>query len=564
MISIFFNGTLMDLNNFNGSQGVSFVFRKKTESGQSAFSFSPELTLTGAAFDLVFNQIINTPNPVLCSIDVEVYDDCCQGLLFTGIIKGSDVSWCEIPNCECTVTIIDNSTDAAAIACLKNTFPWDRLDKADGSGVSLGEDTFRTAPNLTYCVDVRPGFLQEIILIVGILMIIVLYPLAVIVGAIVTALNAVIFIVGGTPIGGNVNFFDDAFDLITELERILIGCGRKHKTPFIHSQLKNLCDICGITLSSSIFDPGGDYHNTMRLDAAYKAGGLNLPKINANYEKNKPNINGVQFLDSFKDFNLDWNVTNGVLNVERKDFLSGGLWFDATLLDQNDIISLCFNALDDVAPAYAEYQYLKDGIDNTSDEVNPDWTDVIDWNSPVNPAQSGLFSRNFNFSTAQFREDSGRDNVSALDKSIYIAFLPILNDYDGVMLMERGICGFPRLLQWDGISDPADARVKRYFHDTSYAYDYNVDWWAKEAYTDGNGISHDTLYQRFLYIDDPRITTIKKRRYTLTIAADCSLVSTINVDGFIRLSQGGTVYEGDISEVTYDMQQNTLTIQGKI
>ena len=573
-IRIFIDNIERNLNDFDGTESISFSFRNKTESGDSGLSFSPELEIVGDTFDYLYSKLVDVPNPELTTADVTVFDTCCKNpdgserLLFQGEIKGSDIRWCETPFCSMTVTVIDNSSDADALACLKNIFPWDKKPKADGSGDSDGIFTFRQPPLLTYCVDVRPDFLQEIILIFGFLAIFVLYPVALVVGTLITIVNFLIFLLSLGQFGtiDQLNYIDDAIAFVTRLQNIIIGCGRKHVTPYVHSYLLNMCDICGIGLSSSIFEFGGDYHNTVRMDAAFRPGRRDFFPAFASYEANKPNLNGIQFLDSFKQFNIDWKVDNGVLYVERKDFLTGGLWFDASTLTPDQIIEICFEPFDESPFAFAEYTYAKDGIDNTGDETNPDWVeDSIDWNVPVNPSQRGLFSRTFSFSTAQFRNDSGRDDESALDKQLYRTFFPSLNNFRGVMLLERGICGLPRLLQIDPASDPNDARVLRYESAlNSDLYDYNIDWWVKESYTDGTGTNRDTLYQRFLFLDDPRTLGIKKRNYSITLNADCDLIRGITVNGFVRVPQGGNVFEGSIDSVDYNVTQNTITVNGKI
>ena len=579
MTIIKINGITQNLNDFDGTESISFFYRNKNESGESGNSYSPELNVVGEAFIYLYNELVNQPAPSLTTATFDVYDDCCTDdsgnylQLFRGLVRGSDVTHCEYPNCEMTITVIDNTNDAIAIACLKNTFPWDRLPRLNGTGTSDGEDTYRIAPLTGYCVDIRPNFLQELIIIFGIIFIYAFFPVLIVVGIIVTAINAIIFIVGGTPIGnGDINFIDDILQFKQTLEELITGCGFKHKTPFIHSYIQNSCEVCGLNLSSSFFAPGGPYHNTMRMDAAFKAGKRLDNRVLDVYEQNKPNVNNVQFLEELKQFNLDWRVTGGQLVIERKDSFSSGLWFDASTLEENQLISICFDPIDELPKAFAEYQYAKDGIDNTGDETNPDWVDrSIDWNSPVNPTQVGLYSVNFRYSTSQFRDDSGRDSKSALDKPIYKGFLPSLTDYEGVMLMERGIAGFPRLLQWDGISDMLDARIQRYTNDISEPlYDYNVDWWVKTGYVDGNGVSRNTLYQRLFFIDDPRTSGIKIRPYTVIVDANCDLISGLGVDvtnkldKIVRVPIGGVVRDGTIEEIEYNVTDRTIRVSGKI
>jgi hypothetical protein len=575
-LAIYFDGILQNADDIDGTKSASFTFRKKDNGGDSAFSFSPELTLYDSAYDYVRTKIINSALPALTEIDVLVYDECCSDsdgnalLLFTGKIEGSDVTWCEKPCSSCQVTVIDNSADGKAIACLKSNIIWARKAKFDGSGISSGEDSYRTAPYLSYCVDLRPGYMQEIFMILGFLLVVVFIPVIFIVATLVTVVNAIIAVVnflgGNIPlIGGDVNFYDDALDLITKLQELIVGCGFKHKTPFVHSYFRNLCDICGLGLQSSLFGPTGYYHNTLQLDAQFVPGRRTIAKIETNWNKNKPNTNGIQYLESWKEFNIGWRVSNGILIIEREDYDFGALWFDLANISDENIISLCFGVTDEKPASYAEYNYSKDGIDNTGDEVRNGWTDIVfDWNIPVNPAQSGLKETNLFAGAAQFREDSNRDDVSALDKPFYNAIYPILDDYKGALLMEKGVANFKKLLIYDGSSPLDDAKIIRYPSSVVDTYDYNVNFWVKQTYSDGAGVSRDTAYQTLFQIDDPRATGIKTRSYTLEIVADCELVKNMSVDKYIRIPINGIYYDATVEEIQYNTDSYLINITGKI
>jgi len=570
-IRLLFDGIEQDLDNIQGTNGASFTYRSKDENGENGFAFSPDLLLTGAAYDYVKAQIIAQPLPALAQIKVLVYSACCSDalgnplLLFTGKIDGADVEWCEYPCNECTVSIIDDSQDAQAIQCLKNAIIWERKPKFDGTGNTLGDDTERQAPFLSYCTDVRPSILQEFVLYVGFVFIFILVPVLGVVAAIITAINAIIAIVGGTPIGGNVSFFDDFQAIISDFAEVVTGCGYKHRTPFISSILANGCEICGISLQSSLFGIGGAYRNTMRLDAAFVAGRRNTQDVLRAWGKNRPNLNFIQFLDEFNQFNITWRVSNGVLIIERKDFDFGGQWFDLADIANDDVLSLCFSVTDIKPPAYGEYEYTKDGVDNTGDEVRDTWTDLVfDWNTPPNPAQSGLLRRSFFFGTALFRNDAARSEKSALDKPIGLLYAIVRNTSNS-MLMEKGICGFPKLLIWDAISPVDNATVLRYPSAAEpNTFDYNIDWWVKESYQDGTGTPRDTLYQRLFYIDDPRVTGVKIRSFTLEINANCDILASLSPDKNIVIPVSGVNKTASISEIQYNVNTNKLTITGLV
>jgi hypothetical protein len=551
-LQIYFDGILQNNNDFDGTESVSFVYRKKTDGGESAFSFSPELTVRGAAYDYLVQEIINKPNPKLENIKVLIYDLCCLDVngnpreVFNGLIEGADVRWCLVPFCEATVTIIDDTPDAQAIKCLKNIFPGDRPIRTTD-----GYDEFRLAPNIVYCDDIKPRSTHEATMVLGIIFFILFTPL-------ILLINALSIITGG-----------DATFWIDELGKLITSCGKKHLAPYIHSYMSNMCNICNLGLQSSLFEPGGYYHDTVRLDAAYIAG-TEIATEQLFVNRNQPNLNGVQFLDEFKQFNIDWRVTNGVLQVERKDFFQGPLWFDTTLLPVDNVLSLCVEATDIKPAAYAEYQYVNDGMDLSGDEVAPLWVDrAIDWNIPVNPVQSGLFSKKLTFSAAQFRNDVNRYEAVPIDMPGYIFFYPVLlqSDFRRAMLLSQGISNFPKLLDVgeliiNGTPNRQNRPVAVIRNQPSQGLSaYNYRWWIKEQpFVDDNNISHDTAYQRLFCIDDPRNNSIKIRKFTLTVTADCDLVRGISVDKTVRMSIG----DGQVEEITYDTTNNSLTITGKV
>lgn len=557
-LEIYFDGILQNINDFDGTESVSFVYRKKTDGGESAFSFSPELTVRGAAYDYLVQEIINKPNPKLENIKVLVYDLCCLDLsgnprqVFDGLIEGADVRWCLVPFCEATVTVIDDTPDAQAVKCLKNTNIWER-NRRDPY-ISTGYNEFRKSVLIPYCDDIKPSSLHEFGMVLGILFFLIFTP-------IIALLNLFNFILGDTT-----NWFEKLGYLIT-------GCDKNHIAPYVHSYLKNICKLCNLGLQSSLFQPGGYYHNTVRLDAAYMEDPREFYKPDL-FEKNKPNLNGIQFLDDFKQFNIDWRVVNGVLQVERKDYFVGGLWFDATLLPTNNVLSLCVEATDLKPAAYAEYEYAKDGLDNSGDEVAPKWVDrVIDWNIPVNPVQIGLFSKKLTYSAAQFRFDINRETDAPIDLPGYIFFYPVLGNVETFysLLLSKGTTNFPKLIDIER-TIPQRNNSLTYINlnigvpfklpvSGSFKSAYNVKWWIKEQpFVDANGVSHDTAYQKLFCIDDPRNNSIKIRKFTLTVTADCNLVRGIAVDTFVRMSIG----DGQVEEITYDTSNNSLTIVGKV
>lgn len=557
---IFFDGIPQDLDNFNGTESASFVFRRKDEAGDSAFSFAPELTVVGDTYEYVKQQIINAPNPNIAAIQVLIYDTCCTNpdgsdrLLFTGKIEGGSVRWCTFPTCEAQVTVVDNSVDAEAIRCLKNHFPWDTFRPLSEGGSTRGVDEFRWAPWLYYCNDPKPSATQEAIMIVGIFLFLVATPL--------------LFLLQIGFIGTGVNIFEN-------LSNFIVGCGRRHLAPFLDSQFKNLCKHCNIGYQSSLFDVGGYYHNTVRLDIGFVPGppyAQQGTQFDYSFFDNKPNLNGIQFLDELKQWNIEWRVINGVLQIERKDYFSGVEWFNTDNLGDNQLLSICYESLGERPAAYAEYEYPKDGVDNSGDEVARRWTDrVIDWNPADNPQQVGLKSKTFTFSASQFRFDYHAPDVNPIDKPFYVAFYPFIQQPENqrALFLEKGISNFPKLINLRRVVDQ-NITVGNFergiavpdmveMPDGRRAYNYK--WYVKQLpFVGGNGVAHDTAYQTLLYIDDPRLTSVKTRKVTISITADCDLLTSLDIDKYVTTSQG----QVQITEITYDTNNNSLTINGLI
>jgi hypothetical protein len=559
---IYFDGIPQDLDNFNGTESASFVFRRKDEAGDSAFSFAPELTVVGDTYEYVRQQIINAPNPNIAGIEVLIYDTCCLNadgsdrLLFTGKIEGGSVRWCTFPTCEAQVTVVDNSEDALAIRCLKEHFPWSERNTTEPNPFStLGYDTFRFAPFMYYCNDPKPAAIQEAIMILGIFVFIV--------GAPIFALLQL-----GNIISGNgQNIFEDLTDLI-------VGCGRRHITPYLDSSFKNLCQLCRIGYQSSLFDVGGYYHNTVRLDAAYVPGIRAYPweSYTQGWRDNWVNLNGIQFLDQLKQLNIDWRVVNGILIIERKDYFAGSQWFDTDNLQPNQLLSICYESLPERPASYAEYEYSLDGVDNSGDEVRNKWVNrVIDWNASNNPQQSGLFSKKLLYGAAQFRDDWAAPDVNPIDKPFYTTFYPLAQDAENTaaMFISKGVLTYPKLINLKMVvgADITNVDLRRGvgIPDVLLMSNgkklYNYKWHIKEnPIVAGNGQSYDTAYQRLFYIDDPRLTSVKTRKVNISISADCDLLTTLDIDKYVTTSQG----QVQITEITYDTNNNSLTIQGLI
>jgi hypothetical protein len=137
------------------------------------------------------------------------------------------------------------------------------------------------------------------------------------------------------------------------------------------------------------------------------------------------------------------------------------------------------------------------------------------------------------------------------------------------MFLEKGVSSFPKLINlrevWNqnigGGNYERGIAVPDVLQMANGKRAYNYKWYVKQnQFVDGSGAAHDTAYQRLLYIDDPRLTSVKTRKVTISVTADCDLLTSLDIDKYVTTPQG----QVQITEITYDTNNNSLTINGLI
>jgi hypothetical protein len=137
------------------------------------------------------------------------------------------------------------------------------------------------------------------------------------------------------------------------------------------------------------------------------------------------------------------------------------------------------------------------------------------------------------------------------------------------MFLEKGVSSFPKLINlrevWNqnigGGNYERGIAVPDVLQMPNGKRAYNYKWYVKQnQFVDGANVAHDTAYQTLLYIDDPRLTSVKTRKVTISITADCDLLTSLDIDKYVTTSQG----QVQITEITYDTNNNSLTINGLI
>ena len=559
-----------------GLEAITTTIRFEDGSGVAAFSFTGELTFYGDAYEVIRSQIIANPAPHLVRIPIQIFPDNCPDQPFIGFIEGSNVDWCELNTdsnpCSAKAQVIDGSQLAEKMACIKNTIIWAKKEKFGSTELSAGEDAFRKSRYLTYCVEMRPRALQEFIMLQYLYLRTIFLPLIFSFALIISVINFIINAVNTIPFLPNIPLIDfdgnDDTGVFSEFRNLLdlaadlvTGCGAKHKAPFVHSYIQNVCDVCGLSLQSSLLSPGGTYHNLMRLDAAQYASkpGATEAKIEQNYTDNKPNLNGGQLLDGLRqDLNWDWWLEGTTLRIEPMGVVEGLTWVEqgAGITVKN----ICLKTTDETVKAYGVYEYLQDAADNASNEVRNDWGAVIDWNQPPNSIQRGALQRTLPYSAALFRKDNQGDSTLPIDKPLYnnsIAF-PNLAKWKNVLVLSKAVSSQPKLLLWDGTSPQDDARVERWA--AGSLWDYNARMWLRASHPSGQ-----TLYQTsFNLTDNPRVSGVQLRTFTMEVCVDCDQIATAPKARNVKFYIQGVLKTGRITEIAINYKTMTAVITGKV
>lgn len=589
----------------------TFTIIRKDEEGFKAFSVSGDLVFIDEDYTFIKNELIDHVNALENEVEITFVDDCCPTGDDEYIFKilPESLKWCE-NSCTLTAAAVEKSQEEEALKCLRNTMIWDDTPTNWSDGVSFKK---RQHPRMTYCNEIRPQWHHDFVMIAAIILVSIsntLWPITIMLAiSIVPVIKTIQFIVNAINSipGVNVSLpselenFLDQFDSVKEVmdkfkdvENMMIdniiGCGRKHPSPLVRDYAKNVCAKCGLVFNSSIFNSGNsDYFNAVYHFAPVDKGTPKNDFTTFWIENNAPNLSGVQFFDQLKGlFNAEWNVKNGVLQFERKDFFQPKTpWLDVTQLEETEY-ELCYNWSKKPRPAYASFEYMRDAVNTVGAEANFRWGQrFLEWNKPPKSGQKGEFKPLLEFAACRFRDDHIRMNdgperdVLTFYENFALTQKRIadrIKDFKNVMLLNQHLCYTPMILIWDPSFDPAgtgntvqDARVNPdqfipnsgdpnlpLFQNNSKATPpgeyYNYPMWFDSQMP-------NNMYTNFWQIEDPRNAGFKQGiDYQLTVELTCVRITQRDLFGMVKTPLGN----GRIDEIVISYPTNTMTIKGTI
>lgn len=617
MLRITLNNYLVPLSEHSDLDEAELVLksvRNNASNSKEPVSFSANITLNGAAFNIIQSILINNPNAKANRVNITIYDDCCDTIIFRGFITESNVDWCEFEegkdtHCSVTISATADTPEAAAQICLRNkivsgnysaTAPdtgtlnpmCDPDDPANPDPLNNNGKSafwFRVHPFVRYCTSFRPVGTQ-ILFFVAALGVYLTMPIIFLTALpILAMLDVVNFFCGGCiDFNGDKEGTGSAISsfgaFVKWFEAFISGCGYGVISPLVRDYIQNACDQCNLQFESSIFtDPTSDYYNSVYFSNQNGNGALNYLEngkplrgtVRDYFENSAPLDSGYKFLnDLCKLFNAEWWVENGIVHLEprRTDF---PVLLDlTTVVARSRIRSICFQHSGDKIPAAAEFNYMDDGSDVTCNETKWRFDDIVDYQYPTyNPSFDGFIKREFMYARSHFLDDRVTTEATQILDDI-----PLINDLlfpplttQNVLMTSNGKTTFPKLMVWDGVSREY-AKIQRIpIPGDPGGFYYNTPYW----FAEGNDPPCSTKPKPFLGFlwnlyrfwdkEDPRKTLQTQRRFIAEVTytcADLASVIGLGVDQMVILPySGGTVY-GQIDAVT--VKQGFFKLEGLV
>lgn len=564
----------------DGTEKFETTIRRRDEAGALAKSFTGELTFYDQGMTYLKTKLIDDPLGFSKEVKVRIFDDCCHGTpVFTGVIQGKAIDW-QWPICSITANVVEEKPE---INCIKSTMIWDGFN---------GFLSRQFIP-IRYCVEMRPEFIQYVILylafIVNVLFISVMIPIIaviLVIFSIIYVICSLIDLICDIPLIGcdgpdcNTGFSNPAVAInnivaaFQEINEQIIPCGRFHPSPYVRDYVLNVCQKCGLTFQSSILnDPSSDYYNTVMVAAQVKKGrGKNDTDFTL-IGDNKP----VETLETLLEnylmplFTADYRIVNGVLIFEREDFFQAtSTWIDTeALLISGDLINdeVEFSWIDDPRPAFGRFEYPPDAVDYMGNEARTRWNELVDWNVPYSPSQSGAHMVPLPLGAARFRQDGIDTDVfthfqTVLGGVINAIFFGAFDNYDRALLINQGIFFNYKFLIYNPASG-SDGEIRHDYPDsfTGGPVDgasnerFNYPYWFVEG-RDRN------LYSNFHYINDPRLPGTTQFNFKFSFRFTCDQLQDFDFSKTVRLLQGGVVKNGQVNEIQPDFTNRIISVSG--
>lgn len=368
----------------SGSSGQT----TETNPGGSNYDkgISLSVIFNDAAYQFIYDHLLASPCGKLNAVEVMITDELCQKRYRTFEIKADNLAYAPYAApCEFEVKLREADP---VWHCIHKTFIWDNWQEWFIDGSDKQHPCFLTA------VEPRPRLINS------------------------ARMGLSIF-------GRTIPVFSSLFNENDDAFRRIQGVDNFVDAPLVRDFISNVAGKCGISVDTIFHDPGSPYYNTCLyypLSGAMHnndSSSVTSPALWYHFE-NRWNITLAELLDKLKPvFQAEWYVTpnNTLIFKPKGDFiatLEAAPIIDLTdpaLANKWDKYSLRYQFSGKKQPAYGRYQYTIDASDLASQEVQPLYNDIVDYDGPTdNLMLEGNVAKNFEFASTGFVRDGRANN----------------------------------------------------------------------------------------------------------------------------------------------------------
>jgi hypothetical protein len=567
-LKVYLDSQLVPESDVSNLDDATFTLaRSDNRTGATSKSFSGNLTFYNATGQYIRDILVNSPTARQNRIQVEIRQDpeCCDFVLFKGIIKAEQIEWCDIVagSAVCN-TVSCQVVEETPYTCLESTL------------IDINSNGFQTArhPFVPHCIELRPNFLAFLVYYFAVILFLnftFLIPIIAVFSTMISIFNVVLVLLGFNKIDfsddpGTQSLLDVWIELRNSLLNAMVGCGNGQFAPYVRDYLQNLCKTCNLQLDSTIFSPGSPYYDTMYYTGAVSK----IEKYDVNNQQdreakqaqwfadNSPNETGVEFLNNLiLAYNAGWEVRQGRLVFERKDkFFSNPI-----TIDPANITNICFKYKSKGEPQFAQFAFSPDGIETCGNEVlRRNYYRIQDYDpTNIQPNLAGRRKYVLPFAGSRFRNDGVDTDVLSFFVALDITGFFFPDDYENALIKPDNVNFLPKLLIHKTDSGLDNAQVKWVSNGSNF--DYNRDYWFSPQYNYNDGIKNE-YYDRFWQIDEPLVTGRLGRTFEMTIEYTCEFLKNFSIYNTLNIDTGQGIKIGQINQV--EISETSLILRGEI
>lgn len=541
---------------------------------------SSTVTVYGAGAAYVRYWLIDHANAPNHTLLCRITDVIANHTLGEWLIKTDSLEWCDGDECKYNITLVKYDPE---LDCIRSTLISDNHQDWFPDGGFPGPGMIH--PRFRYCDDIKPQALQNWIAVQANTLLltfnIVTSPLSIL-------LAALTFLTFGA-LSAIQDGFDDFVQNINEaVFGWFLGCRRLHPSPFVRTYMQNVCDKCGLTFQSSIFnDAGSTYYNLAHLFAPTKYGVVESSSKDW-IPQNAPYFTLWTYARSLKPlFNAKFMKRDGTFIFERKDYFTGSYLYDFTGSDKSKIVgNICYGWSGEKKPAFRSFRYSDDAFDQTGNEAKHRFNDFTYFlNNPLFEGEMAIATTDY--SPQRYTED-GIDRRIIFDLMVSGFGLPVITVVQDVLLMSADTTSTGKLIMWDGVSGMDDARTNKCQLTDFTTSVYDPAWNSDKVVVDGTYGSHyvynynmiyddaaNSTYQNlssFWAIENPTGTKKNIDWHLDMVLCGADLINLLfsspsdtemnpKLDFKVKLNAD---YDGKITNISVDYAKNLITLKGKV